>query len=78
MQGTRSERDADLIGNNIGITAYKTRLNSHAAPCGVCNEIFYFDDSAFESLECAIREGGDNPFMCDDCRLYYEEMAVGH
>jgi formylmethanofuran dehydrogenase subunit E len=43
--------------------------------CDSCGELFYVDDLTFESINRAIREGLDNPFICPNCEQAYEELS---
>ena len=72
----KEEIDADLNENNGGVTDYKTRRNQFEINCGVCFKTFYADKETFESLNRAIEQALDNPFLCSDCQRDYEESAV--
>ncbi len=74
---TRSAIDGDLIENYVNITDYKTNLNQHQINCGDCAKLFYADTATYEGIVRAIEQGLDNPFMCEDCRLEYDELAYG-
>jgi uncharacterized protein YlaI len=76
MQGTRLERDADLIENELTITELRTSLNTNEINCGLCNKIFFSDNSTFQAISRAIEEGLDNPFICDGCRAEYDDLAT--
>ena len=77
MQGTRSERNADVIPSDVSITDYKTEVNTHELNCGGCNRVFYADKMTFDGITKAIQEGLDNPFMCDSCLEDYEAFLAG-
>lgn len=71
----RAEIDGDLTENYVTVTDYKTSLNQHQINCGDCAKVFYADAATYESIVRAIEQGLDNPFMCEDCRQEYDELA---
>jgi hypothetical protein len=72
----REEIDGDLNENFVGITDYKTAQNQFEINCSACNKTFYTDKETFESFSRSVEQGLDNPFLCDECREEYEELAV--
>jgi len=72
----REEIDADLNEDKTGISDYKTRQNQFEINCSVCLKTFYADKETFESLNRAIEQALDNPFLCYECQQDYEESAV--
>ncbi len=59
-------------------TRFETRLNKHEVRCGVCDRLFYVDESTYERVRSAIEfDPTDNPFRCDDCEEEYAELAAG-
>ena len=71
----REEIDGDRIENYIGITDFKTDQNLYEINCRECNKTFYADSSTSDDIYGAIKQGLDNPFLCDDCQVDYEESA---
>jgi hypothetical protein len=71
----KEELDADRFENYSGVTEYKTEKNRHEINCGVCCKMFYADQETYESISRAVEQGLDNPYLCEDCRQEYEEMA---
>ena len=43
--------------------------------CSECGRVFYTDAVNAAKWEKALREGIDNPFVCDDCLLAEDELA---
>ena len=70
----RSEIDADLNENYVSISDYKTERNSHEINCVECNKTFYADKEEYEKMSRVVRQGLDNPFLCDDCRMEYDDL----
>ncbi len=71
----RAEIDGDLSENYVSITDYKTNLNHHQINCVDCAKVFYADTATYEGIVRAIEQGLDNPFICEDCRQEYDELA---
>jgi hypothetical protein len=58
-------------------TKFQTKLNKHEMRCGVCDELFYVDESIYDRVRRAVEfDPTDNPFRCDDCEEEYEQDAV--
>jgi hypothetical protein len=73
----RKEIDGDLNENLVGVTDYKTEQNRFEISCSSCFKTFYADEQIYESIKRSLEQALDNPFLCDDCRQEYEEMAYG-
>ena len=73
MGKLRSYYDADLSETGGQPTRVKTEQNQNEVYCGVCGETFYIDDAQFEQTNKVIEEALENPFLCKDCHLDYEE-----
>ncbi|MFY9611489.1 MAG: hypothetical protein WAU45_23115 [Blastocatellia bacterium] len=59
-------------------TKFKTELNKHELRCGVCNDLFYVDDSTYNRVRVALDfDPTNNPFSCEDCEQEYAEEAAG-
>lgn len=71
----REEIDADLLENFVGITDFKTEQNRYEINCRECNKTFYGDRETSEGIYRSMEQGLDNPFLCNDCQLDYEESA---
>lgn len=71
----KEEIDADLMENYVSITDNTTSRNTYKIKCGECNRTLYADKETAETFYRAIRQGWDNPFLCDYCRRDYEELA---
>lgn len=76
MQGTRLERDAELGENELTFSELRTTLNTNEINCGICNKVFFADNSTYEGISRAIEEGLDNPFICDGCRAEYDYLST--
>lgn len=58
-------------------TKFKTEQNKYEMRCGVCDELFYVDETTCDRVRRAIEfDPTDNPFRCDDCEEEYGEAAV--
>jgi len=58
-------------------TKFKTDVNSHRMLCGVCDGLFYVDETTYNRVRSAIEfDPADNPFRCSDCEQNYDEEAV--
>ena len=73
MGKLRSYYDADLWETGGQPTRVKTEQNQNEVYCGACGEMFYVDDAQFEQVNKVIEETPENPFLCEDCQLDYEE-----
>ncbi|HSK70403.1 MAG TPA: hypothetical protein VK892_01820 [Pyrinomonadaceae bacterium] len=71
----KEEISADLNESYVGITDFKTGQNQYEINCGVCNKMFYADAETLESINRAVEQGLDNPFLCEECQREYEELA---
>jgi hypothetical protein len=59
-------------------TKFKTERNKYELRCGVCNELFYVDESIYNRVRVALEfDPSDNSFCCDDCEEAYAEEAAG-
>jgi hypothetical protein len=58
-----------------GATDYKVGANQFKLRCGICNALFYVDETTFKNVNNAIEEGIDNPFMCARCEEEYDELS---
>jgi len=71
----RKEIDADRTESRMQITNYPTNENQFEAYCDMCGEVFFVDEIIFDQIAKALREGFENPFVCDDCRGELDELA---
>ena len=71
----REEIDGDFNDNYVGIVDHKTKLNNHEINCSECNKTFYADKDEYEKVARVIEQGLDNPFICDECRTEFDELA---
>jgi hypothetical protein len=71
----RQEIDADLNEGKGGMTKIKTDQNQHEIQCGICFQNFFVDNVTHENVTRGIELGRDNPFVCDECQLAYQEAA---
>lgn len=71
----REEIDGDLTENYVAITDFKTDQNRYEINCRECNKAFYADSETSDGIYRAIEQGLENPFLCNDCQLDYEESA---
>ena len=79
MQRVREEFDADRREEKFEATSYPTDLNSFEVNCSYCNGAYFVSSDIAESINRAVTEGLDNPFVCPDCEEEHAELerAVG-
>jgi hypothetical protein len=75
MQGTREQFDADRIESRSAISTIPKGPNQYKLLCSMCSETLYVDKQLYDNTLHSIEEGLDNPFLCDDCQLDYDELA---
>ena len=75
MVKVREELDADRAERAVQTSKYPTERNKFDVHCDMCGEAFFVDEMTFEKVSAALREGFDNPFICDECRDELGEAA---
>lgn len=75
MVRIREEFDADRAENAIHVSNYPTEKTQYEVYCDMCGEVYFVGGIIFEKVSSALREGYDNPFICDDCRDELGESA---
>ncbi len=76
MQSTlRSQIDGDL--NEEIISFSEIRTNDHQAEiiCSDCGKVYFTDQETAAKFRRSLELSLDNPFVCDDCRFEYDELA---
>lgn len=73
----REEFDADRFSEPVTFTKVRDGDFVHAVPCSLCNTFYYTDRVTFDRFMRSTAEGIDNPFVCDECSLEYEELEHG-
>ena len=63
-------------GVGEGPTKFRTAANRFEVRCGACGDEYYADEGLFAAVNRAEADGLDNPFLCDDCREEYDEIAA--
>jgi hypothetical protein len=71
----REEYDEARAENAMQVSSYPTEKLQYEVFCDMCGEIFFIDGITFEKVSHALREGFDNPFVCDKCRGEIDELA---
>ena len=71
----REEIDADSIESLVSVSDHKIGQNKYEISCGECAKTLYADKETSERIFRSIKQGLDNPFICEDCQEEYEEMA---
>lgn len=71
----REEYDASRTENAMEISSFPTEKNQYEVFCDMCGEVYFVDELTFEKVGHALREGFDNPFVCDECRGEADEAA---
>jgi hypothetical protein len=71
----RQEIDADLNEDKGRATRLRTEQNQHEIPCSICSQNFFVDNVTYENVARGIELGRDNPFVCPDCQIAYDEAA---
>jgi predicted SprT family Zn-dependent metalloprotease len=75
MMRLREEFDADRTETSMQVSGYPTEKARFEVYCDMCGEQFFVDEATSEKISHAIREGFDNPFVCEDCRGEMDELA---
>ena len=75
MVRLREEFDADRAENAAQVSEYPTEKAGFEVFCDMCGEVYFVDEITFDKVSQALREGFDNPFVCDDCRDELGESA---
>jgi len=75
MTKVKEELDASRAETAMQASSYPTERNQFDVYCDMCGEVFFVDELTFEKVSEALREGFDNPFVCDDCRGEFDEAA---
>jgi len=71
----KEEINADLAENHGSITYFVNGASTYEINCGACNKTLYADRKTSEWIHRSIEQGLDNPFLCNDCELEYEDLA---
>jgi hypothetical protein len=71
----RAEIDANQAESRRHITNFPTDENQFEVYCDMCGEVYFVDEIIFDQVAKALREGFENPFVCDDCRGELDELA---
>lgn len=74
MGRIRSYYDADRI-EGFPPTKHLTDQNKNKLHCSICGEVVYADDIVFRDVTRVIEETTENPFLCEECLIEYEEAA---
>ncbi|MGB5012574.1 MAG: hypothetical protein WBO68_00985 [Pyrinomonadaceae bacterium] len=72
---SRPEIPADLIESFSEFTDFRSGVNQFEVYCRACGKVFYTDRDNSAHIGESIEQGLDNPFLCEDCELDYEETA---
>lgn len=75
MVRIREEYDANRAENAMQVSNFPTDVAKFGVYCDMCGEQFFVDEATFENVSHALREGFDNPFVCEDCREELGEAA---
>ena len=71
----KEELDANWAETAMQATKNPSERNQFEVYCDMCGEVFFVNEITFEKVSAALREGFDNPFICDDCRDELGEVA---
>ena len=71
----REQFDADRFESVQQASSFQTAEQPFGAVCEMCRRTWYVSPETNEAINRAIDGGLDNPFLCDDCREEYEELA---
>lgn len=71
----RENIDGDLNEGQSRASSFWTEQNQHEMKCSICFEDFFVDNITYENISHVIDEGMENPFVCDECSLAYDEEA---
>lgn len=72
---TREQFDADRFGGRERASTVPSADQAFPAICNTCGDTWYVSQSGSEEINRAVERGLENPFLCDDCREEYEELA---
>ena len=75
MVKVKEELDANRAETAMQATRHPTDRHEFDVYCDMCGEVFFVDEITFEKISLALREGFDNPFICDDCQDELGETA---
>ena len=75
MMKIREELDENRAETAMQATRNPTDRNKFDVYCDMCGEVFFVNEMTFEKISDALREGFENPFICDDCREEQEEIG---
>lgn len=73
---TLRERLDEIPAAIVTPTKFPTELNKYKMRCGVCDELFYVDETTYNRVRSAVEFDPDNPFRCDDCEEEYDDEAA--
>lgn len=71
----RETIDADLHENQVRASRIKTEQHPYELKCGICFGDYFVDNVTHAATARSIELGLDNPFVCDECQLEFEEAA---
>ena len=75
MVKVKEELDADRAENAMQASRHPTEGKQLDVYCDMCGEVFFVNELTFEKISAALREGFENPFVCNDCRDELGESA---
>ena len=74
MQRVREEFDADRNEETYEATTYQTDVNRVGVNCSYCNRSYFVSEDVAASINRAVNEGLDNPFVCPDCEEEFGDL----
>jgi hypothetical protein len=71
----RNSVDADRFDAQKHSSVFATEQFRHEIKCGICFDDYYVDNITHENVCRAIDQGLDNPFVCEECSVAYDDDA---
>ena len=75
----REELDADRFEEMNVFSKYQSGDRRYTVTCSLCNDRYFTDRINFDRFMRSVEEGMENPFICPDCEVGYQELEhAGH
>ncbi len=71
----RSQIDGDLHEEVISFSEIKTDDHQAEIICSNCGKVYFTGQETAAKFLRSLELSMDNPFVCDDCRFEYDELA---
>lgn len=71
----RAQIDGDLNEEIISFSEIRTDDHQAEIICADCGKVHFTDPETAAKFCRSLELSMDNPFLCDDCRFEYDELA---